>query len=97
METLLDAGADPLKANWYGNSLHCAAEAGQDEAIKLLLSRGIDINVLDPHGRTLLLCAADRGHRHTIRTLLDLGADRRKYYAEALKHGILIAPRVNSS
>ena len=59
---LLGEGADPMKANWYGTSLHCAAEAGQCEAIKELLKTGMDIDTKDDFGRAALYCAAQEGH-----------------------------------
>ena len=72
---LLSRGADPTKANWYGSALHCAAEAGRCESIKVLLDSGMDINLRDDFGRTPLHCASDQRHTLAIELLLDRGAD----------------------
>ncbi|KAL9123429.1 MAG: hypothetical protein Q9187_000030 [Circinaria calcarea] len=72
---LLAEGADPTKANWYGTSLHCAAEAGQCKAIKELLKTGMDIDMKDDFGRTALHCAAQEGHISAVHVLLEYGAD----------------------
>ena len=74
MKVLLSRGADPTIANWYGTSLHAAAEAGQCQAIELLLENKIDINIKDPHGRTSLVCAAQCGKLDAVEVLLKLGA-----------------------
>ena len=57
MHILLENGADPEKQNWYGSSLHIAAEADQDEAIGALLQRGMDVNMYESSGRRPLDCA----------------------------------------
>ena len=72
---LLGEGADPTKANWYGTSLHCAAEAGQCEAIKELLKTGMNIDTKDDFGRAALHCAAQEGHISAVHVLLEYGAD----------------------
>lgn len=75
VKLLMSRGADPMKANWYGTALHCAAEAGQCESIRFLLSSGMDINLRDNFGRTPLHCASDQGHIVAMELLLDKGAD----------------------
>lgn len=72
---LLGKGADPTKANWYGTSLHCAAEAGQCEAIKELLKTGMDIDMKDDFGRAALHCAAQERHIAAVNVLLAYGSD----------------------
>lgn len=72
---LMSRGADPMKANWYGTALHCAAEAGQCESIRLLLNGGMNIDSRDSFGRTPLHCASDQLHVLAMELLLDLGAD----------------------
>ncbi|KAI9657305.1 MAG: hypothetical protein M1821_002985 [Bathelium mastoideum] len=71
---LLQRGADPLCANWYGNSLHCAAEADCPLIIRELLDRGVDPNVLSPQGRTPLFCTLDNDSAEAAEMLLDRGA-----------------------
>ena len=76
MRRLLEKGADPKKANWYGTSLHIAAEAGQVEAIELILSQsGTDIDMKDKNGRTPLACALTGGHFAAAQALLNHGAE----------------------
>jgi hypothetical protein len=57
MELLLKKGADTEKKNWYGSCLHAAVEAGQLDAVSLLLEFGVDMDMEDDHGRTPMLCA----------------------------------------
>ena len=75
IKLLLIRGADPMKANWYGTALHCAAEAGQCESIRLLLDSGINVDLRDTFGRTPLHCASDQRHVLAMELLLDMGAD----------------------
>lgn len=75
VKLLMSRGADPTKANWYGSALHCAAEAGQCENIRILLDSGMNVDLRDAFGRTPLHCAADERHTLAIELLLDMGAD----------------------
>ena len=72
---LLENGADVTYSNWYGTALHCAAEAGECETLKLLLDHGMDVNILDDWGRTPLFCAVDTDRIAAAKFLLDNGAD----------------------
>lgn len=72
---LMDRGADPSKENWYGPSLHCAAEAGAFCTIEELLLRGVDVDLKDSHGRTALDCATTSGHVGAMQMLLANGAN----------------------
>ncbi|KAL8715136.1 MAG: hypothetical protein Q9220_001093 [cf. Caloplaca sp. 1 TL-2023] len=67
--------ASLTKNNWYGPPLHCAAEAGQVGTIDDILDAGVDVNLLDDHGRVALACAAASGHVNAMHALLDRGAD----------------------
>jgi ankyrin repeat protein len=40
-----------------------------------MLDRGVSPNLRDRNGRTLLMLAAENGHRDTVRLLLERGAD----------------------
>jgi ankyrin repeat protein len=51
---LLQQGADPLIPNWYGNALHCAAEANEAPAIALLLEAGMNPDTRTANGVTPL-------------------------------------------
>lgn len=75
IKLLMSRGADPKKNNWYGSALHCAAEAGQCESIRVLLDSGMSIDLIDDFGRTPLHCAMYARHVPTIELLLDLGAE----------------------
>ena len=72
---LLSKNADPRKTNWYGTALHCAAEAGQWESIRVLLDAGMAVDYRDPFGRTSLHCAVDMGHTPAAALLLENDAD----------------------
>ena len=80
MKLLLGKGADPKKMNWFGTSLHCAAESGQCEAINTLLQTNIDIDIEDSHGGTALDCALQQGHLPAIELLKMKGAFRCRIY-----------------
>ena len=67
--------ADPMKKNWYGTALHVASEAGHVCTIQELLSAGVDVNLLDDHGRVPLSCAADSGYTDAMDVLLQSGAN----------------------
>ena len=100
MRMLLGYGADSLKENWYGNALHCAAEAGRVEALLELLQSGLEVNIRDRRGRTALHCATENGHIAAIRTLLGRGADINAKFQEhdqgytALRYAIVLEQSV---
>ena len=75
LRLLLHEKADTSKTNWYGTALHCAAEAGQCESIRVLLDTGLDVDCRDPFGRTSLHCAVGMGHTSAVVLLLRRGAD----------------------
>lgn len=52
----------------------CAVEGGHIEIVKLLLSKGADVNTKSGRG-TALHVAVERGHAEIVRLLLDNGAD----------------------
>jgi hypothetical protein len=59
-----------------GNSpAYYAAVYGRTRVLKALLARGVSPNQRDRNGRTLLMLAAENGHRDTVRMLLTAGAD----------------------
>ena len=72
---LLDKGADPTKANWYGSSLHCAANADECEAIEVLLDTGMDIDLQDDFGRTPLDCALTEMNGKAAALLIKRGSE----------------------
>lgn len=62
----------------YGNTaLICAAEAGHDEIVKILLNAGADICNTSCMGNTALHEAALQGHAGIAQTLLNAGVDAR--------------------
>jgi len=56
--------------------IHYAADYGQTEVIKYLISKGANINVLDKHGISALLAATWEGHKDCVKYLLSQGADK---------------------
>jgi len=52
-----------------------ASFKGDNEAIRDLLAKGVNVNIKDADGRTPLTEAAWNGHTETIKLLLEHGAD----------------------
>jgi ankyrin repeat protein len=52
-----------------------ASFKGDNEAIRDLLAKGVNVNIKDTDGRTPLTEAAWNGHSETIKLLLEHGAD----------------------
>jgi len=52
-----------------------AAEAGNVDRLREILSAGADVNAPDPEGMTLLMRAARGGHLEAVFLLLDFGAN----------------------
>jgi hypothetical protein len=75
VKILLDRGADPYLENWYGNALHCAAEAGSCATIKELVAYGMSPNACKQYLRSPLSCTIDNDHAEAFETLITLGAD----------------------
>jgi ankyrin repeat protein len=61
--------------NWYGNALHCAAEAGKSATIRELVTHGMSPNVCERYYRSPLSCTMDRDSAAAFEALIDLGAD----------------------
>ncbi|XP_050235032.1 uncharacterized protein LOC126683225 [Mercurialis annua] len=65
------------KGNCYAGgfyALHCAARHGDLVAVKLLSSRGSDVNLPDGDGYTPLMLAAKEGHGSVCKLLISRGA-----------------------
>lgn len=72
---LLDKGADPIReGREEHNALTQAAERGDIDFMKLLISRGIDINKPDPLRLSPLMYAAEANKKEMTAFLLDHGA-----------------------
>lgn len=54
--------------------LHFAAESGNTEAVRYLLSKGATVDALTPRGETALTLAARKGHTECVKLLLAAGA-----------------------
>ncbi|XP_077209978.1 ankyrin [Tasmannia lanceolata] len=55
-------------------ALHCATRRGDQAAVRLLTSRGYDVNVPDGDGYTPLMLAAREGHGYLCEILISCGA-----------------------
>ena len=82
LKALLDAGADPnKKAILDITPLHCAAEANNIEAVRLLVGKGADINAKDDTGFTPIMKTFSKNRKDktrelpTLKLLLASGAD----------------------
>ena len=62
-------------AQQINEDLIVAARKGDLAAVKLLLSKGADVNVKTRYNQTPLMLASDRGHLEIVKTLIDAGAD----------------------
>ena len=73
---LIEKGADPsLEDNCGWNSLHCAAQGGDPDAIELVLSHIPDIHSRTSKGWMPLMIAAGNGKLQAVKYLLDKDAD----------------------
>ncbi|CAN6334853.1 unnamed protein product [Urochloa humidicola] len=72
---LLDHGGDPAMTDGNGWTLHDAAVEGHCEALRLLLSRDVDVDPLNNRHITPLHIAATKGHDQALKVLLEHGAD----------------------
>ena len=84
VEMLLDAGIDP-NARYRADLTALMWAAGHPDntpvdaalrTVKLLLSRGAKVDLIDDRGRDALMIAAGLGHGAIAQALLDAGADR---------------------
>ncbi len=76
INTLLGQGADVNASTRYGaTALHYASDKGHFEAVKLLLSRGAQVNVNDNfYGETPLTWSLSNGHLGIAKLLIEAGA-----------------------
>lgn len=72
---LLQRGANPYLKNWYGNALHCAAEAGYSGTIYELIRHGMSANACQYYDRIPIHCTLDNDQAAAFETLITLGAD----------------------
>ena len=78
-EAMLDIGANPRATQSIFNTgeaaIHIAAQRGHERVCELLVSRGVDVNLADNHGRTPLHMAVQVGKQKNMGLLLvSLGA-----------------------
>lgn len=78
VQELLDGGADPDKANSFGDTaLHKAPTVfDSPELIQALLDAGADIDVADNRDDTPLHMAAQFGAKESVQVLVEAGADK---------------------
>ena len=71
-----EKGKAGYKSKWiYGTPIHVAAASGKHRVIDYILSQGIDVNVKNSAGETLLHVAAGEGQAATAEFLISKGAD----------------------
>ncbi|PIG88751.1 hypothetical protein AARAC_000488 [Aspergillus arachidicola] len=75
VEELLSRGANPYLANWYGNALHCAAEAGHAAVVTRLIDHGMSPIPCIYYKRSPLSCTVDRDSFQAFHALVKAGAD----------------------
>ena len=76
MEALLRAGVDPKAAPSGEPPILTAARTGNERAVRLLASRGADVNAKDSwQEQTAVMWAALENHASMIRVLVELGAN----------------------
>jgi len=56
--------------------LHYAADYGQQDVIRYLITKGANVNAVDKHGISALLAAIWEGHTECVRLMIDSGADK---------------------
>lgn len=71
----LDDGAFKDDQDAIEEALSCAAFNGQTELVSLLRAHGAQVDGGQATGMTGLHWASNRGHLHTVRALVDAGAD----------------------
>ena len=78
IQLLIDAGADPNLLSRGIRPLHEAVfgDWGSPTSVRVLLSRGADINATNENGQTALIVAAQHGEVECLRLLLEAGANR---------------------
>ena len=75
-QLFLDEGADPNRANGYGQTpLYRATCIGHKDVVQLLLERGASPNKPIKFGRTPLHYSAQNDNKDVVQLLLDRGAD----------------------
>ncbi|KAL3574946.1 hypothetical protein D5086_023047 [Populus alba] len=75
LRQLIEAGADPNKADYDRRSpLHVAASKGDVDISLLLIEHGVDVNISDKFGNTPLLEAVKGGHDEVASLLVKAGA-----------------------
>ena len=60
---------------WAGVGLLRAAKNGNARNVRLMLTRGSDVNAADETGVTALMHSANNGHLESAQALLEAGAD----------------------
>jgi ankyrin repeat protein len=71
---------DQRKVVWLDSESFCmaivwAAGKGEEQAVRLLIEKGADVNGCDAFGSSALHLASENGHEQVVRLLIENGAD----------------------
>jgi uncharacterized protein len=71
---LIAAGVPPEGSGW--SALQYAAFGGHAEVVRLLVTKGANLNAVAPNGLTPLMLAAKNGYPDVVKVLIQAGANR---------------------
>lgn len=74
-ELLLRYGAELKDESEYKIALMCAAMEKRIDILKLLVDRGVDLNIRSISGKTALMYAVEKGYLEIVKFLVDHGSD----------------------
>lgn len=99
VKIILEHGADPnIKTRFLGfSALYWACDRGCVETIKLLLSHGANVNILNDHNVAPLHLTSLYGHTEATKLLLENGADvnAKDIYGDTPLHQVALGNRSN--
>ncbi|KAK3313611.1 ankyrin repeat-containing domain protein [Apodospora peruviana] len=89
VQILLAHESDPYIENTYGNAMHCTAEAGRVDVIRVLVQQaGMAPGLDQQYSRLPVECTLDHDHAEAFRTLIDLGASVHESWERTTNSGL---------